>query len=104
MTRLRGSGQFLNRKKTSPEPPEIYRVPPLTERKDKRTRGTVQVFERQGVQVFDLMRSRSKFVTGTVPVPFRFYADSYKHLHRARFCTVCAVKAWCLVSTFDKKI
>ena len=64
------------------------------------TRGTVQVFERQGVQVFDLIRSGSKFVTG---IPFGFYADSCKHLNRASFCTVCAVKAWCLVSAFDKK-
>ena len=37
------------------------------------TRGTVQVFERQGVQVYDLIRSGSKFVTG---IPFGFYADS----------------------------
>ena len=50
------------------------------------TRGTVQVFEQQGVQAFGLLR-------GLLLTP-----EPRKFLH-----TVCAVKAWCLVSAFDKK-
>ena len=54
------------------------------------TRGTVQGFERH----FDVIRRGQYFW----PVWFRFYADSCKHLKQVRFCTVCAVKTWSLVT------
>ena len=37
-------------------------------------------------------KCRSKFLTGQVR--FDFYGDSCKHLNRASYWTVCAVKAW----------
>ena len=43
---------------------------------------------------FDVIRRGQYFW----PVWFRFYADSCKHLNQVRFCTVCAVKAWSLVT------
>ena len=51
--------------------------------------GTGQVFKPQSVQVLYLIRSRSEFLTGTVPLLSGLVLTS----NRASFCIVCDVKA-----------